>query len=80
MARSIYPGSFDWSRQVAFALATDYGITRAPTPDELSQYAAAGLTVNEAARRYAAAVGSPRKPMREPEAKPAPPKQPTLFD
>jgi len=78
--RSMYPGGFDWHEQTYFVLCRDYGITRRPAPDELHRYAAAGLTVNEAARRYAAAGGSPRRPMPEPDAKPAPPKQSTLFD
>lgn len=79
--RSIYPGTFDWSRQVAYVLANSYGITRQPSHIELEPYAIAGLSVNEAGRRYAAAHGAIAKP--RPESKPAEapaPKQRTMFD
>lgn len=77
--RSIYPGTFDWARQVAFVLARDYGITRQPPHYELEPYAVAGLSVNEAARRYATAHGAIAKPRPE-TPPPAAPKQRTMFD
>lgn len=79
--RGKYPGSFGWDTQIHFVLSRDYGINRRPSPAELEPYAVAGLSVNEAARRYAAAHGAISKP--RPEAKPAEPaapKQRTMFD
>ncbi len=82
--RSKYPGSFGWEEQIHFVLVRDYGFNRRPSPDQLHPYAAAGLTVGDAAKRFAAAHGLTRTPAPQPPATPRPageaPKQPTLFD